>query len=107
MQTVVWPWKLGQGHQNLMSLKMVLRKHLWKSELIWSNGSWDIVQTIVWPWKWGQGHQNLITSKDPSKEASVKIWTDSVKRFLRYRANKDLKAYAGRDLENEVKVTKT
>ena len=66
----LWPWKLGQGHQNLISYwsgPNNIDMQIW---YILANGSWDNMQTSAF-WlkfgnlspavtqKLGQGHQNL------------------------------------------------
>ena len=66
---VWWPWKLGQGHQNLLFFIIRIIQYI-KFGHNPSFGSRDRVQigffgqnftfkVLMWPWKLGQGHHNL------------------------------------------------
>ena len=71
---VWWPWKLGQGHQNLIRSLNYPSNNVWtlarichlvqeigcRQAFFWSK--FENNKVLVWPWKWGQGHQNLIIS---------------------------------------------
>ena len=76
---VWWPWKLGQGHQNLLkSLNhLIVRIYEYmkfcqnpsfgsrdrvQTSIFWSNSENFKVFIVLWPWKLGQGHQNLFES---------------------------------------------
>ena len=74
---VWWPWKLGQGHQNLiksLNHRNVTIHEVWPECVIWSTRS-------VWPCKWGQGHQSLITSFPCPNNVSVQVWSKSTHWF--------------------------
>ena len=91
---VWWPWKLSQGHQNLINSIHYPNDTIHK---VWQNpsfGSRDRVQTsrfwskltfkeLVWPWKWGQRHQNLITSFPCPNGVYVQVWSKSTFWFGR------------------------
>ena len=74
---VWWPWKLGQGHQNLtksLHHPNVTIYEAWPESAIWFKRQgadklfwtkFENFKVLLWPWKWGQGHQNLITSFFP------------------------------------------
>ena len=75
-KVLVWPWKWGQGHQNL-------------SIAIGENppiGSGDRVQTRLiftvfigwWLWKLVQGQQNLINTFNYPNDTIPKVWPESI-----------------------------
>ena len=69
-KVLVWPWKLGQGYQNLITFPLCqwcfcaslvkIYTHWFRRQ---SADKAHFTDFIVWlPWKLGEGHQNLIKS---------------------------------------------
>ena len=92
-KVLVWPWKWGQGHQNLITsfpcpidVSVCLVKiHQLAQEIVCRQGSFLII--IVWqPWKFGQGHQNLINSFNYPNNTIHIVWPESIIWFKRYCA---------------------
>ena len=93
---VWWPWKLGQGHGNLINSfnypNDTIHK-VWPESIIWFKrlgadklfGQNLTFRMLVWPWKWGQGHQNLTISSPWNSGVSVQVWSKSTIRYRRYR----------------------
>ena len=91
---VCWPWKLGQGHQNLINSfnypNDTIHK-VWSESIIWFKrwcadklffGQNVTFKMLVWSWKWGQGHQNLISFSCFSG-VLVHVWSKSTNWFTR------------------------
>ena len=69
---IVWPSKLGQGHQNLiksLNHPSIIIYEVWPESVIWFKrqgtdklfgSKFENFKMLVWLWKWGQGHQNLV-----------------------------------------------
>ena len=74
-----WPWKLGQGHQNIINFFNYPNATIHKKMTF---------RLLVWPWKWGQGHQNLITSFPRPNNVSMPVWSNSAHLFRRKSADK-------------------
>ena len=67
-KVLVWPWKWGQGHKNLMTsfpCPNGVSVQVWSKSTYWFR-RWvqkRLIFTVFlvwWPWKLGQGHPNLI-----------------------------------------------
>ena len=104
--TRLWPWKWGQGHQNLigsLACHIDVPMQVWRKS---STGSKDIPFTRLCPWKWGQGHQNLISSLACHIDVSMQVWRKSIHWFKRYRGYKNLSFKSSCALKSKIKVTK-
>ena len=62
-KVLVWPWKWGQGHQNLL---ISFPFFSGVSIQVWSKSTYRVQTRLIftvfivwWPWKLGQGHQNI------------------------------------------------
>ena len=86
-----WPWKSGEGHQNLIisfPCLSFVSMQVFKNSPI---GSGDRVQTrlvftvftVWWPWKLSQGHQILISSFIHPNNSIHKGWSESIIYFKR------------------------
>ena len=93
---VWWPWKLDQGHQNLIkslnhfNIKPSQCYNRWSlariCHLVQETGCTQAFfgqnfKVLVWPWKLSKGHQNLITSFLPPNNVSVQVWSKSMHWF--------------------------
>ena len=95
---VWWPWKWGQGHQNLILIIIPMIQYI-KFGQNPSFGSRDRVQTSYF-WskfdiqsasvtlKWVQGHQKLIISFSCLSGVSRQDWSKSTPWFRRQSADK-------------------
>ena len=115
----MWPWKWGQGHQNLIIISFLCLRGV--SVQVWSKSTdwfrrWECRQgsfyslIVWWPWKLGQGQQNLIYSFNYPNDTIHKVWPvpsfDSRDRMqISLFLVKIWHSKCWCDLENEVKVT--
>ena len=118
-KVLVWPWKWGKCHQNLIlssPCSVVFLCKFGQNPPICSGERVQkmlIFTTIIvwWSWKLGQGHENLIISFNYYNDTIHIVWPESTVWFNRWSADKLLlvKIWNSKfwcDLENEVKVTK-
>ena len=93
----LWPWKLGQGHQNLISLCPIyvyrlanlVTFHPMVCEITCRQTLFGL---ILVDWKSDQGHQNLFSFLSCPNVISMQIWLKSASWFMRYCAHKHLLA---------------
>ena len=102
---VWWPWKLGQGHENVTHPFNYPNYTTYKFALNPSFGSRDRVQTslcvcvggggqnftlkvLAWPLKWGQGHLNLIISSTCPNGVAMQVKSKSTNWFRIYNAER-------------------
>ena len=95
IQKLMWPWKWGQGHQNLIissHVSVVFRCKFGQNPPVGSGGR---VQTrliftvfiVWWPWKLGHGHKNLINSFNYPSDTIYKVWPQSIIWLKRWSAD--------------------
>ena len=91
--TKLWPWKLGQGHQNLISyrscpiynlgrLANLVTFHPVGHEITCRQTLFALIlvdYVCQWPWKFDQGHQNLFSFLSCPNVISMQIWLKSAK----------------------------
>ena len=75
-KVLVWPWKWGQGHQNLIT-SFPCQIHELVQEIECRQGLF-LVFIVWWPWKLGQVHQNLIKSFNYPNDTIYKVWPESM-----------------------------
>ena len=89
---VWWPWKLGQGHQNLINSFDYPNDTIHK---VWPESIIRFKRRVqksffvnIWHSKClcdleNQGHQNIIISSLYLSDVSVQVWSKSMNRFRR------------------------
>ena len=96
---VWWPWKVGQGHENIINSFNYPNDTIhtvWPESIIWFKkqragnlffGHKLTFKVLVWSWKRGQGHKNLTTSSSCPNGVSMQVWSKSTNWFRRQSAD--------------------
>ena len=83
-KVMVWPWKWGQGHQNLINTfppPNNVSVHAWsKSTLCFRRYHTETIfwtfQSVAVALKYGHSHQNLINSFPPPNNVYMQVWSN-------------------------------